>query len=89
MSNVIKMKRLTADEEHWYVDLSLEPSQMVFRKTVYLSNPADARKWSYVDKDTKAMYEKKAKPKKLRTASTRRGNARPTRSSASTSSAVR
>ena len=64
MSNVIKMKRLTADEEHWYVDLSLEPSQMVFRKTVYLSNPADARKWSYVDKDTKAMYEKKAKPKK-------------------------
>lgn len=61
MSNVIKMKRMTADENHWYVDLSLEPSQMVFRKTVYLSNPADARKWSYVDKDTKAMYEKKAK----------------------------
>ena len=48
----------------WYVDLSLEPSQMVFRKTVYLSNPADARKWSYVDKDTKAMYEKKAKEAK-------------------------
>ena len=45
------------------MDLSLEPSQMVFRKTVYLSNPADARKWSYVDKDTKAMYEKKAKTK--------------------------
>ena len=64
MSNVIRMKRLTADEEHWYVDLSLEPSQMVFRKTVYLSNPADARKWSYVDKDTKAMYEKKAKETK-------------------------
>ena len=64
MSNVIKMKRLTADEDHWYVDLSLEPSQMVFRKTVYLSNPADARKWSYVDKDTKAMYEKKAKETK-------------------------
>ena len=64
MSNVIRMKRLTADEEHWYVDLSLEPSQMVFRKTVYLSNPADARKWSYVDKDTKAMYEKKAKESK-------------------------
>ena len=64
MSNVIKMKRLTADEDHWYVDLSLEPSQMVFRKTVYLSNPADARKWSYVDKDTKAMYEKKAKEAK-------------------------
>ena len=63
MSNVIRMKRLTADEDHWYVDLSLEPSQMVFRKTVYLSNPADARKWSYVDKDTKAMYEKKAKAK--------------------------
>ena len=63
MSNVIRMKRLTADEEHWYVDLSLEPSQMVFRKTVYLSNPADARKWSYVDKDTKVMYEKKAKTK--------------------------
>ena len=63
MSNVIKMKRLTADEDHWYVDLSLEPSQMVFRKTVYLSNPADARKWSYVDKDTKVMYEKKAKAK--------------------------
>ena len=57
------MKRLTADEDHWYVDLSLEPSQMVFRKTVYLSNPADARKWSYVDKDTKVMYEKKAKTK--------------------------
>lgn len=64
MSNVIKMKRLTADEDHWYVDLSLEPSQMVFRKTVYLSNPADARKWSYVDKDTKTMYEKKAKESK-------------------------
>ena len=63
MSNVIKMKRMTADENHWYVDLSLEPSQMVFRKTVYLSNPVDARKWSYVDKDTKAMYEKKAKTK--------------------------
>ena len=63
MSNVIRMKRLTADEDHWYVDLSLEPSQMVFRKTVYLSNPADARKWSYVDKDTKVMYEKKAKTK--------------------------
>ena len=61
MSNVISMKRLTADESHWYVDLSLEPSQMVFRKTVFLSNPADARKWSYVDNDTKAMYEKKAK----------------------------
>ena len=58
------MKRLTADEDHWYVDLSLEPSQMVFRKTVYLSNPSDARKWSYVDKDTKAMYEKKAKEAK-------------------------
>ena len=55
------MKRLTADENHWYVDLSLEPSQMVFRKTVFLSNPADARKWSYVDNETKAMYEKKAK----------------------------
>ena len=63
MSNVIKMKRLTADEDHWYVDLSLEPSQMVFRKTVYLSNPADSRKWSYVDKDTKAMYERKANTK--------------------------
>ena len=63
MSNVIRMKRLTADEDHWYVDLSLEPSQMVFRKTVYLSNPADARKWSYVDKDTKAMYEKKYEKK--------------------------
>jgi len=63
MSNVIKMKRLTADEEHWYVDLSLEPAKMQFRKTVYLSNPADARKWSYVDKETKAMYEKKAKTK--------------------------
>ena len=61
MSNVISMKRLTADENHWYVDLSLEPSQMVFRKTVFLSNPADARKWSYVDNETKAMYEKKAK----------------------------
>ena len=57
------MKRLTADEDHWYVDLSLEPSQMVFRKTVYLSNPADSRKWSYVDKDTKAMYERKANTK--------------------------
>ena len=55
------MKRLTADEEHWYVDLSLEPAKMQFRKTVFISNPADARKWSYVDKDTKAMYEKKAK----------------------------
>ena len=63
MSNVIKMKRMTADENHWYVDLSLEPAKMQFRKTVYLSNPADARKWSYVDKDTKAMYEKKAKAK--------------------------
>ena len=63
MSNVIKMKRMTADENHWYVDLSLEPAKMQFRKTVYLSNPADARKWSYVDKDTKAMYEKKAKTK--------------------------
>ena len=64
MSNVIKMKRLTADEDHWYVDLSLEPANMQFRKTVFISNPAHARKWSYVDKDTKAMYEKKAKPKK-------------------------
>ena len=64
MSNVIKMKRMTADENHWYVDLSLEPAKMQFRKTVYLSNPADARKWSYVDKDTKAMYEKKAKESK-------------------------
>lgn len=63
MSNVIKMKRMTADENHWYVDLSLEPAKMQFRKTVYLSNPADARKWSYVDKDTKAMYEKKTKTK--------------------------
>ena len=63
MSNVIKMKRMTADENHWYVDLSLEPAKMQFRKTVYLSNPADARKWSYVDKDTKAMYETKAKTK--------------------------
>ena len=50
------MKRLTADEEHWYVDLSLEPSQMVFRKTVYLSNPADARKWSYVEVFRKTVY---------------------------------
>ena len=58
------MKRLTADENHWYVDLSLEPSQMVFRKTVFLTNPADARRWSYVDKDTKTMYEKKAKESK-------------------------
>lgn len=64
MSNVINMRRMTSDEDHWYVDLSLEPSQMVFHKTVYLSNPADARKWSYVDKDTKAMYEKKAKEAK-------------------------
>ena len=64
MSNVIKMKRLTTDEERWYVDHTLEPSQIVFRETEYLSNPGDARKWSYVDKDTKAMYEKKAKPKK-------------------------
>ena len=64
MSNVINMKRLTADENHWYVDLSLEPSQMVFRKTVFLTNPADARRWSYVDKDTKTMYEKKAKESK-------------------------
>ena len=54
---------MTADENHWYVDLSLEPAKMQFRKTVYLSNPTDARKWSYVDKDTKAMYEKKAKTK--------------------------
>ena len=46
------------------MDLSLEPAKMQFRKTVYLSNPADARKWSYVDKDTKAMYEKKAKEAK-------------------------
>ena len=76
MSNVIRMKRLTADEEHWYVDLSLEPSQMVFRKTVFLSNPADARKWSYVDNETKAMYEKKAKeeskPKKSTKKSTKK-----------------
>ena len=64
MSNVIKMKRMTADENHWYVDLSLEPAKMQFRKTVFISNPADARKWSYVDKDTKAMYEKKAKEAK-------------------------
>lgn len=64
MSNVINMKRLTADENHWYVDLSLEPSQMVFRKTVFLTNPADARRWSYIDNDTKAMYEKKAKETK-------------------------
>lgn len=60
------MKRLTADENHWYVDLSLEPSQMVFRKTVYLSNPADARKWSYVDIDTREMLVKKAKAKKAK-----------------------
>ena len=70
------MKRLTADEDHWYVDLSLEPSQMVFRKTVFLSNPADARKWSYVDNETKAMYEKKAKeeskPKKSTKKSTKK-----------------
>ena len=70
------MKRLTADENHWYVDLSLEPSQMVFRKTVFLSNPADARKWSYVDNETKAMYEKKAKeeskPKKSTKKSTKK-----------------
>ena len=64
MSNVINMKRLTADENHWYVDLSLEPSQMVFRKTVFLTNPADARRWSYIDNDTKAMYERKAKETK-------------------------
>ena len=54
---------MTADENHWYVDLSLEPAKMQFRKTVFISNPAHARKWSYVDKDTKAMYEKKAKTK--------------------------
>ena len=63
MSNVINMKRLTADENHWYVDLSLEPAKMQFRKTVFLTNPADARRWSYIDSDTKAMYEKKAKAK--------------------------
>ena len=63
MSNVINLKRMTADENHWYVDLSLEPAKMQFRKTVFLTNPADARRWSYIDSDTKAMYEKKAKTK--------------------------
>lgn len=64
MSNVINMRRLTSDENHWYVDLSMEPEKMVFRKTVFLANPADARRWSYIDEETKAMYERKAKEAK-------------------------
>lgn len=61
MNNVFKMKRLTADENHWYVVLYLEPSKMVFKKTVFLTNPRDSIRWSYVDDATKEMYEKKAK----------------------------
>lgn len=64
MNNVFKMKRLTADENHWYVDLYLEPSKMVFKKTVFLTNPRDSIRWSYVDDATKEMYEKKAKEDK-------------------------
>lgn len=60
------MKRLTADDDHWYVDLTLEPQQMRFVKTVYLTNPSDARRWSYVDNDYKALVEKKGKEGKKR-----------------------
>lgn len=58
------MKRLTADDDHWYVDLTLEPQQMRFVKTVYLTNPSDARRWSYVDNDYKALVEKQVKDDK-------------------------